>query len=909
VAPALLMLLATLPWGQGKVSAVEVVAPGGDAGRLARVFGVQPGYTLDREAIRAGVQALLATREVEDVAVEVSPRGEGYGVLVRTQVASRVGKLEFSGLPGRQRGVVAQELAISPGSPLLLAPFERALARAQELLRADGFPEARLDPQLEFHVAQGTVDVRIAAVLGPPLLVCQLQAQGLDWDAKKLWRACDVKPGRRLTLGTQEGMRRRLLAALRQQGYWQAEVEGPQLLPAPCGSLAQFAVRLGPRFSLKVKGAALPSSLLREAFPFLAGEEGFAAGSETWLAERLRRALQRQGYLLAQVEVTASTQEASPVLEVKVDRGPKLLIKAVRFPGVPAGCELAAELPQRVAVRAGRLSKLTGLVVDDETLAADRESVLELSKRFGFAEAQVAPVRLVREGDAVAVEFPVTLGQKWQVEEVAVEGWPPDLPQPALPLLPGGPWSEGLQEEARRLLATALAEAGFADAGVSVTSRCQQARCSPLFSVSPGEPVRVGRVVLAGLAKTRPQVVEAVHGLRPGEPFSPDALLAAQRRLLALGIFERIGIQPIPGQESGAQRGLVIEAREAPSRTLSGGIGWDTEEKLRISGSWADINLFGKARILSFEGRFSSRQRRLQINYREPGKLGLFGLPTWVAVYRTEESFPTYSLLRRGMWVELGDHLQRPRRFLLRYDYQIIAPDAPAEILSSLERNRQHLRLASLTPILEWDTRNDLFSPSEGFFASLQVQRAFPVFLADASFSKFSGTFSLYSPLGPTVLALGLRGGLIQPLGEDRHLPDNLRVPIAVRFFAGGRVSHRAFPTDRLGVPGQTLLCPAGKPQCTMAERQPVGGAALALASLEWRVPVAGSFGATLFLDGGNTWAGFSQVQPEDVRWGAGLGLRFETPVGPLRLEYGWKLDRLPGESKGELFLAFGNPF
>jgi len=74
-------------------------------------------------------------------------------------------------------------------------------------------------------------------------------------------------------------------------------------------------------------------------------------------------------------------------------------------------------------------------------------------------------------------------------------------------------------------------------------------------------------------------------------------------------------------------------------------------------------------------------------------------------------------------------------------------------------------------------------------------------------------------------------------------------------------------------------------------------------------VPVAGSFGATLFLDGGNTWAGFSQVQPEDVRWGAGLGLRFETPVGPLRLEYGWKLDRLPGESKGELFLAFGNPF
>jgi len=909
MAPALLMVLATLPWGQGKVSAVEVVATGGDAGRFGRVFAVQPGDILDREAIREGVQALLATREVEDVVVEVSPQGEGYLVLVRVQLASRVAKLRFSGLPSRHRGLVAQELAITPGAPLLFAPFERALARLQELLRADGFPEARLEPQLEFHLERGTVDVGIAAVLGPPLLLCQLQAQGLDWDAKKLWRACDVKPGRRLTLGTLEGMRRRLLGALRKQGYWQAEVEGPQLVPTPCGVLAQFTVRSGSRFLLKVEGAALPSSLLREAFPFLSGEEAFAFGSETWLAGRLRRALQRQGYLLAQVEVKANTQETTPVLEVQVARGPKLFIRAVRFPGVAPGSALEAELEQRVAVRGGRLSKLTGLVVDDETLAADRDSVLEVAKRFGFAQVQVAPPRLVQEGDGVVLEFPVSLGPQWLVEDVVVEGWPPHLPQPVLPLLPGGPWSEGLFEEARRLLASALAEAGFADAVVSATSRCQQGRCSPLFSVSPGEPVRVGRVVLAGLAKTRPQVVEAVHGLRPGTPFSPEALLSAQRRLLALGIFERIRIHPIPGQESSAPRGLVIEAREAPSRTLSGGVGWDTEEKLRISGSWADINLFGKARILSFEGRFSARQRRLQINYRAPGQLGLLGWPTWVAIYRTEESFPTYSLLRRGMWVELGDHLQRPRRFLMRYDYQIIAPDAPAEILSSLERTRQHLRLASLTPILEWDTRNDMFSPSEGFFASLQVQRAFPAFLADTSFSKFAGNLSLYAPLGSTVLALGLRGGVIKPFQGNEQLPDNLRVPIAVRFFAGGRVSHRAFPTDRLGVPGQTLLCPEQKPDCTVPERQPVGGAALALASLEWRVPLAGSFGATLFLDGGNLWAGFSQVHPEDLRWGAGLGLRFETPVGPVRLEYGWKLDRLPGESKGELFFAFGNPF
>lgn len=910
MAPALLALLASLYWGELRVVKVEMDAPGArDPKRLEKVFGVRPGELLDREAIRMGVQALLATREVEDVWVELDKVPEGAVLWVHAQVASRVADLKFVGLPRKQRALVAKELKLKEGTPLVGPRFEQALAEAAELLRADGFPEATLEPQLDFHREAGVVDVAIYARLGSPRVLCDLRADGLPPGLVSLWKATGAKKGQRLTKGALEGFRRRLTASLRRMGFWEVEVEGPKLSPIACGTQVFFLVKLGPQYRLRVEGEKVSQKTLANAFPFLSGEDSFAPGSESWLAEKLKRELQRDGFPFARVEVELRTDLPEPMLAVKVQRGPKLPVKAVRFRGIPPSSPLVKELEKHILVGGKGLSALAGSRWDEDTLAADRESLEATLQGMGYAQTEVESPQLVEEGKGVAVVFPIRLGPWWSVEEVQLQGWPETLPAPELPVKVGDAWNPLVVEQGRTVLLDQLRAVGFASASVTVDHRCQEHRCRPIFLVNPGPQFTVGRVVVAALARTDPKVVDALVRVKEGDPLSSEALVLAQRRLLELGIFDRVAIREIPGQELGLRRGLVIDAEEAPTRSLAGGIGWDTEEKLRVSGAWTELNLFGRAQTLSVEGRFSSRQRRLQLNYREPAGLGIFGFPTWVAVYRTEESFPTYSLLRRGMWVEVGSHLQRPGRFLLRYDYQIIAPDAPEAVLSQLERNRQHLRLASLTPIFEWDTRDDLFSPRTGALISLQLQRAFPVFLADASFSKFLGNASFYRSAGKTVVALGVKTGFVKPYQGGGEVPDNLRVPVAVRFFAGGRITHRAFATDRLGVPGQTLLCPEAQTTCPVSQLKPVGGGALVLGSLEWRIPVAGSFGITLFTDGGNTWAGVSNVKLAEMRWGAGLGVRFETPVGPIRLEYGWKLHRQPGESKGELFLSFGNPF
>jgi len=227
-----------------------------------------------------------------------------------------------------------------------------------------------------------------------------------------------------------------------------------------------------------------------------------------------------------------------------------------------------------------------------------------------------------------------------------------------------------------------------------------------------------------------------------------------------------------------------------------------------------------------------------------------------------------------------------------------VAPDAPDEILSDLEREDQEIELASLTPTVEWDTRDDPLIPKKGSLASASLEYAFPAFQAEAHFLKLFTSYTIYGKLPDGTFAIGARLGLIRPVQPDPDEPENLQIPLASRFFAGGAVSHRAFRTDYLGIEGQTLI-----------DGEPVGGNALVLANLEYHRSIRGPLGGVIFVDVGNVWAEPEDVRFSDLRWGAGLGLNYDTPAGPLRMEYGIKLDGQEGESSGELYLSFGAAF
>jgi outer membrane protein insertion porin family len=901
------LALAPVQWDKAVVERVTFRAEGSfDHAEIGRVFGVKVGSPLSRVQVRAGLQALIASRLVEDASVTVEPEDGGVAMTVELELASRVSGVHVDGLPRSYRRRVKSSLGLTVGGTLLVPAFVVALNDEIGRLHDDGYPDAALDPDLQFDVAAATVAVTITGSLGEPVRLDTVESPSSGMDGAEILDATRMTPGMRLSRAALNSARSRLARALHRRGFWQALVEQPEVTRSDHTAKVRLNVELGPKFALQLKGIKSSKGLESAAFPFIRGEESFDEAALDLLLRKIRVFLQDQGRLLARASAQMDTQGDARLLTVTVEEGPVTPIRELRFPGLTALPESA--LRPRIGARTGHPWRWGGEPVDEASLDADSSSILGTLQEAGYASAKVGPARIVKEGDGVAIEFPITEGSKRTVAALDITGVPADVALGNLPLAVGGPWSAAAELQTANQVRLLLQDGGYPDARVAASEECGNDTCSVKIVADAGDYGVLGRVAIAGLARTRPTVVRKVADLVQGRPAGPGAQLDAQRRLLGLGIFQRVTVSPIPGQESGPETGVLLDVAEADTRAVSFGLGWDTQDGVRGSVSWSQLNLFGSGWAVGVDLLASRSTSSWQVTLREPAGLALLGVPTWIAVYRSDELYTGYPLRRRGMWIELGDRLRRPGRFLLRYDYQIVDNTAPADILSPSERDKANIKIASVTPTLEWDTRDDLFAPRRGLLASLQAQFAFKLFSADSEFEKVTASVAGYEPALGGVLAASLRAGAIQSRGSSAP-SDNLAVPVAVRFFAGGRISQRAFPQDLLGILGQTLLCPNGSASCPENTYTAVGGAGLLLANLEWRFPIAGPVGGDVFLDGGNDWASWRDVQPAQMRWGAGLGLRIETPVGPFRVEYGWKLDRLPGESPGELFVSLGNPF
>jgi outer membrane protein insertion porin family len=902
VAAALLIAAAigaTTVAAPAPVRAIRIEAVGArDPERLRSVLGIQVGDPFSRLEVRHGVQALLASREVEDVEVTTEPVADGIALGVRVQVASRISSVHVEGLTKRLRTRIRTALALPPGIVLRLPELEERVARLTGRLRSDGYPGASLDSFLDFDLKAGTVGVTLRGELGSPRALAAIACQGVTLSEEKLLDVCGLKRGKRLTDAAAQRARRRLEEHLRREGWWQAIVASPEIVPGEGGAVVRLRARPGVRYRLELTGVKRTKALDREALPFLRGEEAFS-GDPDDAASSVRRFLQRKKHLLAAASATVSEASGATLLRIEVSPGPKLPITKVGFPGLET--VEAGKASEKVGVRTRNLMPWGREPVDDSTLAADAASVLAILRSSGFAEARVESpsIQVVDRGFHVAI--PVVEGPRHTVAAVEVKGLPAGFETPALAIVAQGGWSVGAEQEAQGALAGALRDAAFLDAWVENAHTCAEARCTVTLTAHPGERTELGQLVVAGLGRTKPATVTRLAGLQTPSLLGVSSLLEAQRRLLSLGLFQQATLRPIPGQDRGDSQGYVIEVEEALTRSISWGLGWDSVAQGRVSFSWSQLNLGGRGRSISFSTDLSRTEQDVELLYRAPKNLSPLGFPTWMAVYRGFEDRIDYQVERQGLWVEVGDRWRKPLRVVPRYDYSIVNSNAPPEVESDLEREDQDINISSITPILEWDTRDDPLMPHRGLYASLQPQFAFEAFGADAQFDKITLMLSAYAPAGRTVLAGALRVGGIHPrtpATADSTSTDNLQVPIAVRYFAGGRISNRAFPTDELGAPG------------TFGEDgAPIGGAGAAIANLELRFPVSGVVGGNVFIDGGNVWPSWRDVSTDEMRWGVGLGVRVETPMGPFRLEYGWKLDQREGESPGELFFSFGNPF
>jgi outer membrane protein insertion porin family len=372
---------------------------------------------------------------------------------------------------------------------------------------------------------------------------------------------------------------------------------------------------------------------------------------------------------------------------------------------------------------------------------------------------------------------------------------------------------------------------------------------------------------------------------------------------------------------------VTISIAEGKDLTIGGALGGTTPLTSNTgvnrisplaSASIAHRNLFGTGRYLGLELIYAQQNRQdVFLTYREPF-IGRFDLPIQVTAFQSDDYRPHTHIVQRGGFIEATRVARFQTRWSLRYEYRVArckpSPDkddlctlAQTVLLPGLDRNATNVAISSLTPTFFWDKRDDPINPHRGFFTTASVEYAFRLIAANARFLKEFTQTSWYLPVSDrSTFAVSGRVGLIQDLGigttidpQTGELIPTSGVPLSERFTSGGDTSHRAYPLDLLGTACPTqksidegchptlidILDSKGNPTSA-----PLGGRSLFIVNAEYRFPVAGPIGAQLFVDAGNTFA--NTVRFGDLKYGVGTGLRYLSPVGPVRFDVGYKLNR-----------------
>ena len=463
-----------------------------------------------------------------------------------------------------------------------------------------------------------------------------------------------------------------------------------------------------------------------------------------------------------------------------------------------------------------------------------------------------------------------------------------------LAVRPGAPYRLADVARSRDTLQNAWRRAGYLDAKIRPEVGFSPARdeATVRFVGEPGERTVVDELVLSGLGRTRAATVEREMALRRGEPFSFERVLDSQRRLSSLGIFERVTIAELdPLRER--RRDVVVTVQEAPRTTVSWGVGYSEQDRLRGSVEVTRRNLAGLGRTASLFARASFRGSRLLANLREPW---LFGkkLDSFATGFWEEERRTSFDYSRKGAALQAGRSLDPRTTLILRYLYQdtdVYDVEVPIE---ELDRQYRTYAVSGPSASIVYDTRDDPLEPKRGLFLGADVQLSLDA-LGGASYVRsFLQATSVRRLRADVVFVLSGRVGLASTFGDGPRL-----LPLPERFFAGGDYGPRGFPIDGVG------------PQIEGADGTlyPTGGNALLLGNAELRYNVTRAFQLASFVDLGNVYPEARDIGRSDLRTSAGVGLRYRTPIGPIRLDWGYVLDRREGEPASKFHLTIGHAF
>jgi outer membrane protein assembly complex protein YaeT len=431
-----------------------------------------------------------------------------------------------------------------------------------------------------------------------------------------------------------------------------------------------------------------------------------------------------------------------------------------------------------------------------------------------------------------------------------------------------------------------------------------------LFEIKEYEQQYVEEIVIEGNQATSDSLILSQITLKPGDILNYQKTNESRNHLYDTKAYSLVDLKPEPfigplAESDGNRRPVIlkVKVKEVRPYRLHYGVFYDTERDAGGIADFSNRNTLGSARLIGTRIRYDSDVQEVRGYFSQP-VLRRFPIQTDITGYFRRESFtaeddPNIGFATDTIGLSLQQEVQFRNKFILNYGYRF--EHNKQEEIGSIPVVETVQNTAPLTITLTRDSRNKLLDSWKGSFTSQAFEYAPSYLGSDLRFYKYLGQYFYYFPLSEPsrvpwagekrsrlVVAGGIRVGLAGGLdGQDLIVSD--------KFFAGGGTTIRGFSQNDVGPKG--------------TENLPVGGNALFIVNGELRFPIFNIFDGVGFLDFGNVYPKINDFDLTDIRSSAGFGLRARTPYFLLRADYGFKLDRKPGESTGNLFFSIGQAF
>lgn len=588
-------------------------------------------------------------------------------------------------------------------------------------------------------------------------------------------------------------------------------------------------------------------------------------------------------------------------LEFIIEEGPKLYVTRIRFDGNKAFSDNELKDVLEVSEKGFFYWLTSSGDLDRAVLDQDVARLNAFYSNRGYINAKIGEPQVDIQDEGIHITFKIEEGERYKVGKVDVTG---DLILPREQIIE----QLGITKEAYfsrervrsdiLFLTDLYADRGYAYADIS--PRIEQNKVKQVvditFVADKGEQVYFEKIIISGNTKTRDKVIRRELKVNEQGLFSGKALKRSIRNLYRLDYFEDIKVDTLKGSADNKMV-LKLDVTEKPTGTFTFGAGYSTEEDVFLTGSIAQRNLFGRGQVLDFSGQIGSRTSRFTLGFTEP-RLFDSQYSGSISLYNQERDYDGYTRNSKGGGIGIG--YQIADYTYLRFGYRLdqseisidriydadgnIVPIAVDQTIRDLEGTNL---TSSVNLSLTYDSRDRIFNTTDGSKHSIYYEYA--GLGGDVGFNKVIGQTMWYIPIYKSLIGFAnAKVGFVNENSSDKILPDY------EKFYLGGINSLRGFGYQGVAV---------------QDEPYKIGGEEMVQFNLELIFPLLKDAGinGVFFYDTGNVYDG--GIDFTDLRQSAGLGIRWLSPIAPIRIEYGFILDRRENEPVGNWEFSLGGSF